>query len=204
MSKSANMSGRDISRLKQAAEDLHNQDRDYRRASNKDFFIYIVLVLVVAFALRAFVGEPILVQGDSMYPTLFDNERIIVEKLSYYAAPPQRGDIIVCFYPGYTVSCVKRIIGLPGDTVEITGGKVMVNGAALDETLYWGDQIFDEMRLHVVDRNTLFVMGDNRNYSSDSRDPRIGDIPYEKIVGKAVCVMWPFDRLRAIWHVNYS
>lgn len=200
---SRRLSRKDLNVLRQAAEDLHNQDRDYRKATNREFLIYILLVLVIAFSLRAFVGEPIRVDGDSMYATLLDNERMIVEKISYYVHEPERGDIIVCFYPGYTVSCVKRVIGLPGDTVAVRDGRVLLNGEFLDESEYWADYMYDTMEPHVVKQGHVFVMGDNRNYSGDSRDPRIGDIPYEKIVGKSVCVMWPLNRLRIIRHVEY-
>lgn len=195
---------RDINTLRQASEDLHNQDKEYRRATNVDFLIYVALMLVIAFSVRAFIGEPIRVDGDSMFPTLYSGERMIVEKLSFYKAPPQRGDIIVCYYPGYTVSCVKRVIGLPGDVIAVEDGHIILNGEVLEESEYWRDFMYDIMPPHTVQENHVFVMGDNRNYSGDSRDPRIGDIPYEKIVGKAVCVMWPLHHVRGIHHVDYQ
>ncbi len=194
----------DAGKLRQAAAELHYQDIDCRRTDNINFALYILIVLTLALGLRTFIGEPVRVSGDSMFPTLINNERMVVEKLSYYAAPPQRGDVIVCFYPGYTVSCVKRVIGLPGDTISIEKGRVYLNGAPLDESAYWDHAIYDNMQPHIIQENSVFVMGDNRNYSGDSRDPRVGDIPYHKIVGRAICVLWPLDSIRSIEHILYS
>lgn len=190
--------------LRQAAEELHMQDRDYKRSANISFFLYILVVVLIALGIRAFIGEPIRVEGDSMFPTLLNNERMIVEKLSYYVQPPQRGDIVVCFYPGYTVSCVKRVVGLPGDRISIRGGVVYINGQQLDEGAYWKDIIYSDMGERTVQPGHVFVMGDNRNYSGDSRNAEVGDIPYEKVVGKTVCVMWPLDSIRVFSHVNYA
>lgn len=190
--------------LRRAAEELHNQDPGYRRAANLDFLKYVVLVALLVFALRAFIGEPVRVLGDSMYPTLEDQERMIVDKVSYYVEAPQRGDIIVCYYPGYTESCVKRVIGLPGDTIAIRGGQFLLNGKLLEESAYWQEYMYDYMEPHTVKSGHVFVVGDNRNYSGDSRDPRIGDIPYDQIVGRAVCVLWPPKQLRGIHRVEYE
>lgn len=194
---------REIYALKRMADDLHEDDRSYRRASNYDFFLYLLLVFLVAFSVRTFVAEPILVEGDSMLPTLHDGERVIVVRSAYYVREPQRGDIIVCYYPGYTVSCVKRVIGLPGEYVLIDNGKVYVNGNPVDESMYWDGDIRAGMVGHVVQQGTVFVMGDNRNESLDSRSPDVGDIPYNKIVGKVISVAWPIKNWRNIETVTY-
>lgn len=198
------MKNRDISLLRQAAEELHNNDKSYRRAINIDLLIYIVVLVVAVLSVRMFIGEPVRVKGDSMYPTLFDRERLIIEKITYYFKEPERGDIIICYYPGYTESCVKRVIGLPGDIIEIKDNVLYINGAPLDESEYWDDIMYQDVEPHLVSMGSVYVMGDNRNYSGDSRSPLIGDIPYNKIVGKAVFVMWPFDSLRVVEHINYS
>lgn len=194
----------DVQRLREAAEELHNQNVEYRRASNGEFLVWILVMLVLAFSIRTFIGEPILVDGDSMYPSLLDRERIIVQKLSYYVGEPQRGDVIVCKYPGRTSNFVKRIIGLPGDVIEVRENRVFINGEALNESAYWRDIMYDSMGPHTVKAGHVFVMGDNRNYSGDSRDRSVGDIAYEKIVGRAVCVMWPLNHIRGIHHVDYA
>lgn len=195
---------KDTGVLRQAAEELHSQDKEYRRFMNWDFFLYLLTVLLIAFAIRAFVAEPIVVDGESMHPTLLDHEYMLVEKLSYYVERPERGDIIVCYYPGFTVSCVKRVIGLPGDEIYVWDGEVYINGDPLDESAYWDDYVRGNMAPLTVPENTVFVMGDNRNVSGDSRDPSVGSIPYEKVVGRTVAVLWPLDEMRAVHHIKYA
>lgn len=196
------LKGSEIRRLRRVAEEMHEPDKDYRRASNYDFFLYLLLVFFVAFSVRTFIGEPIRVDGNSMYPTLHDGERMVVEKITYLTQQPRRGDIIVCYYPGYTVSCVKRVIGVPGDYVYIEDGDVYVNNVKLEED-YIPEDIYGVMQERVIKQGTVFVMGDNRNHSSDSRDPDVGDIPYEKIVGRAILVAWPIDSFRTLERVDY-
>ena len=202
--KANTLSNKDISTLRQAAEELHNQEAEYRRVMNWDFLIYLLSVLLVAFSIRAFIAEPIVVDGESMFPTLLDHEYMLVEKLSYYVERPERGDILVCYYPGFTVSCVKRVIGLPGDEIYVWDGEVYINGEPLDESEYWNDYVRGNMSPQVVPENTVFVMGDNRNVSGDSREPSVGPIPYEKVVGKTVAVLWPIDEIRSVDHINYN
>ena len=184
--------------LKNEAERLHNTDRDYRRASNFDFFALLLLVMLMALAVRTFIAEPFRVDGISMFPTLIHNERMAVEKLSYTFRAPKPGEIIVCYYPGYKESCVKRVIGVPGDTVSVIDGAIYINGVLTDESAYWNDYIYGGITPHIVPENHVFVVGDNRNYSTDSRDPDIGDIPLSKIEGRVVCVIWPTDALRTL------
>ena len=110
-----------LARLRKNAEALHAKDEAYKKASDRDFALWLVMVLVAAFAVRLFLFEPVRVSGDSMYDTLIHNERMFVEKVSYWFERPQRGQIIICYYPNHTSTCVKRIIGVPGDRVAITG-----------------------------------------------------------------------------------
>ena len=189
--------------LRRAAEELHASDAHYRRAMNGDFIIYLLIVVLIALSLRMFVGEPVLVQGDSMYPTLHDGERLVVEKMTYYVQKPARGDIIVCFYPGHAISRVKRIVALPGERVSISRGKVFINGAALDEGAYWDGRIAGQMEERLVPEGSVFVLGDNRNHSTDSRDESVGFIPYEKILGRAALVFWPPDVACSVRHIAY-
>lgn len=138
-----------------------------------------------------------------MIPTLQDGERMLVEKVSYYFKPPARGDIIICYYPGYTTSCVKRVIGLPGETVQVFNGRILIDGEVLPESAYWRDRIAGDMAPVSVPENSVFVIGDNRNWSKDSRDPHVGPIPYREIVGRAVNVFWPFSEMRPLNHDVY-
>ncbi len=195
------LQGAQKERFIRAAEEMHAKDHAYKRAGIIDFIIYILIVVAIAFAIRNFVGEPILVDGSSMYSTLYDTERLLVEKVSYWFGEPQRGDIIVCYYPGYTTSCVKRVIGLPGETVEVQIDGVYIDGVYLSESAYWDGPIYDTALPVVVPENCVYVMGDNRNPSQslDSRSAlRVGCIPYNKILGKAICVIWPFSNIRGL------
>lgn len=129
-------SGDELRRLIKAADRLHLRDKGYRRASNRAFVLSLALIVIIAAALKMFVAEPTLVDGGSMTPTLRDGERILVEKITYLFSTPRRGDIVICHYPGYFQYCVKRVIGLPGETVSIQDGYVHINGRPLDEGEY--------------------------------------------------------------------
>lgn len=175
--------------------------RSYR---NKEFLLYIVFVVLIALTIRSFIAEPIRVDGDSMIPTLVHNEDMLVEKMSYWFNDPQRGDIIICYYPGYTESCVKRVIGLPGETVTVTNGAIYIDGKALDESAYWSGEIIGDMDPVTVGARQVFVVGDNRNGSKDSRNPSVGCIPYAKVVGHVVAVVYPFSEFETFSPVIYS
>ena len=193
------LTSREKERLLEASEELHKNDPAYRRRSNLDFILYLIIMLIAVFSLRQYVGEPIMVDGPSMDYTLASGERMLVEKVTYLVKEPQRGDIIICYYPGYDVSCVKRVIGLPGDIVEIRGGLTYVNGELLDESEWTAEPYmwYDHSGV-IVPKDHVFVMGDNRNYSKDSRDFTVGCIPYERIVGRAIAVIWPFSNFRSL------
>ncbi|MEA4970727.1 MAG: signal peptidase I [Candidatus Pelethousia sp.] len=187
-----------------ASEELHKRDEVFKRASNLDFFMWLAVFVAMALAIRLFVFEPVQVVGDSMYPTLLDGERMFVQKVGYLIDPPERGDVIICRYPAYMENCVKRVIGLPGDTVSVSGGIVYVNGEPLEESAYWhGDSFGDDIRVDVapvtVPEKSVFVMGDNRNFSTDSRELSIGPIPYARIIGKVHGVMFPLGEVRSVY-----
>lgn len=177
--------------------------RGSRSFRNVEFLIYIAIVVLTALTIRSFIAEPIRVDGDSMVPTLVHNEDMLVEKMSYWFNDPQRGDIVICFYPGYTESCVKRVIGLPGETVEVKGGVIYVDGAPLDESAYWTGEIIGDTDPVTVGAREVFVVGDNRNGSKDSRNPSVGCIPYAKLVGHVVAVVYPFDEFETFSRVTY-
>lgn len=148
-----------------------------------------VLLSVVLFLGINAVSSRIRVESISMQPTLYAGNFVLVNKLAYQLGKPSRGDIIVFRYPPdpTQVPYIKRVIGLPGDRVTITGGKVYINGAQLIEpylitTTNRGGE-------WTVPPNNLFVMGDNRNNSSDSRS--WGFVPLQNVIGKAEVVYWP-------------
>ena len=147
----------------------------------------IVLSLILFLAINA-VSARIRVDGYSMEPTLRSGEFVVVNKLSYKIGEPERGDVVVFHFPrNPEQEYIKRIVGLPGDTVSIRNGEVRVNGEILEEEYiksapsYQGDW--------TVGADGLFVLGDNRNNSSDSHN--WGEVPMELVVGKAVFVYWP-------------
>lgn len=192
------MTKRELKRMRAASEELHRDDKAYKRAENADFLTFIVGVVLIALCIRTFVFEPIRVIGPSMHPTLVDGEGMFVEKITYTFTAPERGDIIICRYPGYVVECVKRVIGEPGDRVEVYDGSIYLNGELLDESAYWDDYIFGDMSELTVPEDSLFVVGDNRNWSGDSRDPSVGCIPYSQVKGKVRGVIFPTSNARIV------
>ena len=123
---------------------------------------------------------------------------MFVDKTSYLFNEPKRGDIIICYYPNHTASCVKRVIALPGETVCVMDGVVYVNDEPLDESEYWNDYVFYNTWPVIVPEKCVFVMGDNRNESLDSRSAEVGPIPYNRIVGRARSVIWPLSSFRSL------
>jgi signal peptidase I len=139
------------------------------------------------------------VEGTSMMPTLTDQERIFINKFTYHfgLGAIERGDMVVFWYPlDPTKSYIKRVIGVPGDRVRIESGQVYVNGEALVENYVpesYRDNVSWKGKSDVVPAGEYFVLGDHRSSSSDSRS--WGNVPREKIYGKAVFVYWPLDKM---------
>jgi len=154
----------------------------------------IVIALILALLIRTFVVESFLVQGSSMEATLHDGERLLVNKLAYRFGEPKQGDIIVFRYPkDPSRDFIKRVIAVPGDTVEISEGQVLLNGAPLDEP-YVRHFSYDSMGPLQVDEGEVFVLGDNRTNSDDSRF--FGTVPLPNIKGRAFLVYWPLQYIR--------
>lgn len=161
------------------------------------WIISIVAAIIIAFVVRAFFFEIILVDGQSMLPTLQSDERLAVEKVSRYFGLPEYGDIIIVHYPNMEGTYVKRVIGLPGDTLEVKDSTVYRNGEPLSES-YISSDPYADMDAVSVPEDTVFVMGDNRAHSLDSRTAYIGPIAKDEIVGHATFVIWPFDRMHSV------
>ena len=150
-----------------------------------------------------FVGVRTEVMGTSMAPTLADGDQLIVEKVSYYFSDPQRYDIIVFPYPEDPQKhYIKRIIGLPGETVQIVDGYVYINGEPLDE--HYGNEVMNNAGVAttpiVLGDDEYFVLGDNRNNSEDSRYAAVGNIKRSDISGRAWLRIWPFDSIGMLKH----
>ena len=150
----------------------------------------ILAVLIMTFVARAFT-----VDGPSMRPTLEDGQRLLVDRLTYRFQDPQRGDVIVFRYPANPRQhFIKRIIAIPGDEVLISRGTVYVNGVALEEP-YIAGPMFGSFGPVVVPPDSYFVLGDNRNNSEDSRDRRVGFVPRDHIIGRAIWRYWPITEM---------
>ncbi len=148
----------------------------------------LIPALIIAILIHLFLAQATRVEGYSMEPTLYGHQRLIIEKLSYHLHPPQRGDIVVLLVPEYDKYLIKRVIGLPGETLAIRNGVVYINGEPLDEPYVNGTPRGNYPPV-TIPEGYVFVMGDNRNNSSDSRV--FGPVPIDHIVGHAWLRYWP-------------
>lgn len=157
----------------------------------KDWVVSIVVAVVLAFLIRQFIVELYVVDGPSMRPTLESHERLVVNKFIYHFRAPERGEIVVFRYPrDPSRDFIKRVIAIPGDTIEIKDGNVFVNGQ-LQQEPYILSKSYMDYPLSTVPAGHIFVMGDNRNNSEDSRFPDVGFVPFDLLKGKAMLVFWP-------------
>ena len=166
--------------------------------------LYILFVLCAVYLLIHFVGQRTQVLGSSMEPKLSSEDNLIVDKITYRFHDPERYDIIVFPYRyEKNTFYIKRIIGLPGETVKIDEeGNILIDGEVLQEN--YGKEVikspgraYEEIQLA---DDEYFVMGDNRNNSTDSRDPSVGNITREEIIGRAWLRIWPLDKFGLIKH----
>lgn len=163
-----------------------------------DWLISIIVAVVLAFGIRTFLVEPYMVSGPSMMNTLQDRERLLVNKLVYYTRQPKRGEIIVFKYPSDTRrDFIKRVIAVGGDTIEIRDGKTLVNGEAIDES-YIREPFHTNLPKMTVPQGRIFVMGDNRNNSEDSRFQDVGFVDLSLVKGKASVIFWPLGQMRSL------
>lgn len=166
--------------------------------------LYLLVVLAVTFLVVTYVGQRTKVSGSSMEPMLSDGDNLIVDKISYRFSEPERFDIIVFpFRYAEKTYYIKRIIGLPGETVYIDPeGSIYIDGEILTEN-YGKEIITDPGRAYepvTLGEDEYFVMGDNRNNSSDSRDPVVGNIHRSEFIGKAWMRIWPLNEIGLIQH----
>lgn len=164
----------------------------------KKFISYLFIVFVMSVFMAIYVVQMTSVQGSSMEPELKDGQRILVNKIIYRSQEPKRYDVIVFryLYKDSEYYC-KRIIGLPGETVQIMDGSVYIDGEKLEEPF---ERVYIQNAKRagepvVLGEDEYFVLGDNRNFSSDSREPDIGNVKRVQILGKAFAKLWPFERI---------
>lgn len=166
--------------------------------------IYLLVVLCAAYFIITYVGQRTQVSGSSMETTLSDGDNLIVDKISYRFNEPERFDIIVFpFEYKKNTYYIKRIIGMPGETVRIDdNGTIYINDEVLQES--YGREVILYPGLAAEDitlaDDEYFVLGDNRNNSSDSRDPSVGNIHRSRIIGRAWVRIWPFSKFGVLKH----
>jgi signal peptidase I len=156
----------------------------------------ILIAVIAAILIMTFIFQTVNVDGSSMYPTLRNNDRLIIEKVTYYFQKPQPEDIVVMKNPQNTSErYIKRVIAVEGDKVRIHNNKIYINDTEKDESFIFENEIKDFNEI-TVPKNTVFVLGDNRNNSKDSRI--LGPIDLKLISGKAVIRLLPFNKLGRI------
>lgn len=195
-------------------EKLFDELDSSKKGNIKDFIFELIKVIIISAAIvlpvRYFLIQPFLVKGASMEPTFFEKDYLIINEITYRIGEPDRGDVVVLKYPNDPSQYfLKRIIGLPNETVEIRDGKVFIHnelnpeGIELDEHYYLSEDVstFGLKEVMLKD-DEYFVMGDNRSFSLDSRT--FGSVDEEFIVGRAWVRGWPFSRFGVIDQVEYD
>ena len=173
-----------------------------KKSLGREIFEWVMVFVVaaaLAFPVRTFVFEPVSVDGQSMMNTLKDREFMIATKFDYLFGDPQRFDIVICNYPNTDDGMyrVKRVIGLPGETLELRAGELYIDGEHIEQNFamtenetYFGP--------YTVPQGHYFVMGDNRNNSKDSRSAMVGALPRDMIEGHVRAVVFPLSEMRRV------
>ena len=162
----------------------------------KEWIQSAVIAIVLAFIIKMFLFDFVMVQGSSMFPTLVEGDRLIVNKIGYTIGEPEYGDIVILSYSD-SVEYVKRVIGKGGDTIEIKDMVVYRNGEPLEED-YINTDPYEDFSKVTVPIGTYFVMGDNRANSSDSRYPSLGFVERDAIDGKVIFRIWPLSEIGTV------
>ncbi|HEY4567312.1 signal peptidase I [Planococcaceae bacterium Storch 2/2-2] len=170
-----------------------------------EFIVMFVVAIAIALAVRAFLFSAIIVDGVSMMPTLEHQDRMIVNKINYRISDPKRFDVIVFHAPEGT-DYIKRVIGLPGDEIEYKDDKLYINGKLYEEpylephydgtlkgSLTEDFTLEQKLGMTKVPEDHLFVLGDNRRQSNDSRNVSVGFVPIEDVVGTTKFIFWPLQ-----------
>lgn len=168
------------------------------------WIVYIAIIIGLTYLIITFVGQRTSVSGHSMETTLQDGDQLIVDKISYRFREPKRYDIIVFPYQYEdNVFYIKRIIGLPGETVQVKDGYTYINGERMESDIY-GAELMESGGIAsepiILGEDEYFVLGDNRNHSSDSRDPSVGVLTRDDLLGRAWIRIYPFNNMGVIRH----
>lgn len=181
-------------------------DREQRTRRILCMLIYIVIIAIIALIIVNFVGQRTIVSGSSMESTLSNRDNLIIDKLTYHFREPKRFEIVVFPDPEDPKTYfIKRIIGLPGETVQIDpSGQILINGKVLKEN--YGREVIqnpgDALTPITLGKDEYFVMGDNRNNSLDSRFPQVGPIHRNRLIGRALCRIYPFNKMKGLLPKN--
>ena len=184
------------------AQDGADQKEQPKKTIGREIFEWVMVFVVaaaLAFVVRTLIFEPVRVDGSSMLNTLTDSDFMIATKFDYLFSDPERFDIVICNYPNTDDGMyrVKRVIGMPGETVELKAGKLYINGEFVEQDF---DMTANETYFGpiTVPEDHYFVLGDNRNNSKDSRHPLVGALPRDMIKGYVRAVVFPFSSMRLI------
>ena len=181
---------------------MNGKEKDFIKEVGS-WILYILFIIGVTYLIITFVGQRTKVDGSSMETTLSDGDNLIVEKISYRFHDPERYDIIVFPYRyAEKTYYIKRIIGMPGEKVQIIDGEVYINDKLLGE--HYGTEVMANPGIAaqpiVLGEDEYFVLGDNRNHSSDSRDPSVGILKRKDLIGRAWVRIFPFNKMEVIAH----
>lgn len=176
-----------------------DERQDQSKQSNSSELIswvkMIVSAFIIAFLLRTFVFQMALVNQSSMEPTLHEGQMLIISKMNYLVGEPDRGDIVVLKDDAENKLLIKRVIGLPGEEIQLKEGKVFINDKELAPDYTNAPTYAYIQESWQLPEGEYFVLGDNRGHSRDSRAENVGLVKRENIIGRAVFRIWPFSKL---------
>ncbi len=192
--------------VEQKTEELLEFDEPKKRSRLQEiisFLVYAAVIFGCTFLIIVFVAQRTSVSGSSMNDTLQDGDQLILEKVTYRFHKPERFDVVVFRYThAKDVFYIKRVIGLPGETVQIIGSDIYIDGERLEEN--YGLEPIQDAKLAAepitLGEDEYFVLGDNRNGSSDSRDPSVANVKRGQIIGRAWLRIWPLNKIGFISH----